>query len=84
MKKCPNAPLRHRKPHRPVWEQLRRKIKRRDITFYTPHDIIELQDKETLERVLNFYNRIGMFVDDVEEMYVCLMRLCLFKRIMEL
>ena len=84
MKKCPNAPERHDNFLRPAWERLRQRVKRESVAFYTPDDVAEIQSKETLERVLYFFNRISTFVDDVEETYVCIMRICLFKRIMEL
>ena len=57
---------------------------RREVRFYTPHDVAEIDDKKTLQRLMTFYNRLSVFENDIEETYVGLMRLCIWKRLLEL
>ena len=89
---APNAP---QAPHRlvkaaqpvPYWHVLRRHC-RPAIAYYTPEDILELEDRTVLKKLYNFYYcpsaYVGPLAPPAETLYCNLLCLCIFNRLLNM
>lgn len=68
----------------PYWWILRScPAMRKELKFYTPTDIAELNDKDTLKRIQLMYTTL-CWGSDCEVRYSNIMLLCIWKRLREL
>ena len=84
MKPCPDAPKVKGNRRSSVWESLRKNIEASAVRFYTPEDIDEINDVQSLINIQRFYRQYKHCTNEMEVLYVQLMRLRIWYRLMEL
>ena len=83
MNPCFNAPEK-RKRRLSAMERLRQKVQRDDVKFYTPDDLEEINDSASLRNIMRFYNSVKNLTNDNDRLYVQLMRLKVWCRMLDL
>ena len=84
---CPDAPKRGGGGgHQPFWVKIRNNsLVREKLKQYTPADIRELEDRETLEVLFGRFRWMNtQLMNSVEEYWVELLMMCIWARLRQL